>query len=82
MKNERERERVGKFEGELTLQIEPDAVPLQQPMRSVTFALEKQVKQELEKMTRDNMIEKLEGPSSWLNSYVIERKHSESSSYV
>ena len=27
-------------------------------------------------MMRDNIIEKLEGPSSWLNSYVIERKHS------
>ena len=27
-------------------------------------------------MTRDNIIEKLEGPSSWLNSYVIERKRS------
>ena len=25
---------------------------------------------------RDNIIEKLEGPSSWLNSYVIERKRS------
>lgn len=64
-------ERVGEFEGELTLQIEPGTVPVQQPI-----ALEKQFKQELEKMTRDNIIEKLEGPSSWLNSYVIERKHS------
>ena len=27
-------------------------------------------------MMRDNIIEKLEGPSSWLNSYVIERKRS------
>ena len=27
-------------------------------------------------MLRDNIIEKLEGPSSWLNSYVIERKRS------
>ena len=67
-------ERVGEFEGEFTLQTEPDAVPLQQPRRSVPFALEKQFKLELEKMMRDNMIEKLEGPSSWLNNNVFERK--------
>ena len=69
-------ERVDEFEGELTLQTEPDAVPIQRPIRSVPFALEKQFKKELEKMMRDNIIEKLEGPSSWLKSYVIERKHS------
>ena len=69
-------ERVGEFEGELTLQTEPGTVPTQQPIRGVPFALKKQFKQELEKMMRDNIIEKLEGPSSWLNSYVIERKRS------
>ena len=69
-------ERVGEFEGELTLQTEPGTVPIQQPIRGVPFALEKQFKQELEKMMRDNIIEKLEGPSSWLNSFVIERKRS------
>ena len=69
-------ERISEFEGELTLQTEPVAVPIQQPIRSVPFRLEKQFKQELEKMVRDNIIEKLEGPNSWLNSYVIERKHS------
>ena len=69
-------ERVSEFEGELTPQTEPDAVPIQQPIRSAPFALEKQFKQELEKIVRDNIIEKLEVPSSWLNSYVIKRKHS------
>ena len=69
-------ERVGEFEGELTLQTEPGTVPIQQPIGSVPFALEKQFKQELDKIMRDNIIEKLEGPSSWLNSYVIERKRS------
>ena len=67
-------ERVGEFEGEPTLQTEPGTVPIQQPIRGVPFAREKQFKQELEKMMRDNIIEKLEGPSSWLNSYLIERK--------
>ena len=69
-------ERFGEFEGELTLQTEPGTVPIQQPIRGVPFALEKQFKQELDKMMRDNIIEKLEGPSSWLNNYVIERKRS------
>ena len=69
-------ERVGEIEGELTFQTEPEAVPIQQPMRGVLFSLEKQLKQELEIMMRDSIIEKLEGPSSWLNSNVIERKHS------
>ena len=59
-------ERVGEFEGELTLQTEPGTVPIQQPIRGVPFALEKQFKRELEKMMRDNIIEKLEGPSSWV----------------
>ena len=67
-------EKVGEFEGELTLQTESDAVPIQQHL-SVPFALEKQFKHELKKMMRDTIIEKLEGPSSWLNSDVIERKH-------
>ena len=69
-------ETVCEFEGELTLQTEPDAVPIKLPIRSVPFALEKQFKQEQEKMMRDNITEKLEVPSSWLNNYVIERKHS------
>ena len=43
-------ERVGEFEGELTLQTEPGTVPIQQPIRGVPFALEKQFKQELEKI--------------------------------
>ena len=33
------KERVDEFEGELTPQTEPDAVPLQQPIRSIPFAL-------------------------------------------
>ena len=42
-------ERVGEFEGELTVQTEPGTVPIQQPIRDVLFALEKQFKQELKK---------------------------------
>ena len=41
------KERVSEFEGELTLQTKPDAVPIQQPMRRAPFVLEKQFKQEL-----------------------------------
>ena len=37
-------ERIGEFKGELILQT----VPIQQPIKSVPFALEKQFKQELE----------------------------------
>ena len=33
------KERVGEFEGELTLQTEPGTVPIQQPIRGVPFAL-------------------------------------------
>ena len=62
-------ERVGEFE-------EPDAVPIKQLIRSVPFALEKPFKQKLDKMMRDNKIEKLERPNAWLNSFVIKRKHS------
>ena len=53
-------ERVGEFEGKPAPQTEPGTVPIQQPIRGVPFALEKQFKQELEKMMRDNIIEKLE----------------------
>ena len=45
-------ERVGEFEGEFEGEF--------------TQQREKQFKQELEKMIRDNIIEKLEGPSSWV----------------
>ena len=58
--------RFGEFEGKLTLQTEPETVPIQQPIRSVTFEFGKQFKQELEKMMKDS--------SSWLKIYVIERK--------
>ena len=47
---------VGEFEGKLTLQTESGTVPIQQPIRGVPFALEKQFKQEPEKMMRDNII--------------------------
>ena len=70
---------VGEFEAKLTLQTDPNAVSIQQAIKSAMFALEKQFRQELEKMMRDNIIEKLEGPSSWFKSYVIERKQRKAS---
>ena len=65
-------DRVGQFEGELILEVVADAVPVQQTIRSIPFALEEKFNKEIDRMIRDDIIEK--GPSSWLNSYVIERK--------
>ena len=56
-------ERIDEFEGELTLQIKPDAVLIEQPISGVPFAMERQFKQKLEKKMRDNITEKLEGPN-------------------
>ena len=67
-------DRVGQFEGELILEVEADAVPVQQAIRSVPFALEEKFNKEIDRMVRDDIIEKVKGPSSWLNSYVIEMK--------
>ena len=67
-------ERVDELEGELTLSTESE----QRIIRSVPFALEKQFKQELKKVTRDDIVEKLEGTSSLINSYLIERKQQKS----
>ena len=45
-------ERVGVFEGELDIEVEEDAVPVQQPIRSVPFAVEDAFKHELNRMRR------------------------------
>lgn len=68
-------DRVGAFPGELQIEVD-GAIPTQQPIRNVPFAMEKQFKSELRKMVRDGIIEKVEEPCSWLNSFVIETKTS------
>lgn len=67
-------DRVGKFHGEMKLQVDPSLTPVRQPPRSVPLALEKSFKAELDKMVRDGIIEKVTEPCDWINSFVIERK--------
>lgn len=49
---------------------------MEQPIIEVPFTIEKQFYQELEKRIRDDINEKIEKPSLWLNSYVSETKSS------
>ena len=53
-----------------------NVTPVQQGIRTVPYGLESEFKAELAKMIKDGIIEKMNGPSSWLNSFVIVRKPS------
>ena len=66
---------VGKLKDfELSLPIDPKCVPVAQPVRRTPYQLRPKLKARLDKLLRDDIIEKVEGPTPWVSPVVIAEK--------
>lgn len=68
---------IGEFPGECCLHVDPNATPVVYPPRRVPIALRDRLKQEFEKMEKNNIICKVTEPTEWVNMLVVvEKPHS------
>ena len=63
---------IGKMEGvQVDLHVDRTVTPVVQPHRRVPFSVRPELEAELEKLIGDDVIEKVEGPTSWVSPVVI-----------
>ncbi len=67
-------EGTGCMNTEHHIQLEEDAKPTVHPPRRVPFALHNKLKDELERLVHEKIIEKVDYPTDWVNSLVIVEK--------
>ena len=53
------------------LHINPDVKPIAQPARRVPFSLRSKVEEKINELVSQDIIESVEGPTSWVNPVVI-----------
>lgn len=56
------------------IEVDPGVKPAIHPQRKVSVGLREQLKQELDKMEQNKIIEKVDSPTEWVNSLVIIEK--------
>ena len=56
---------------QLKLHIDRSVQPIAQPARKMPFKMREQVKHKLDELLRQDIIEKVEGPTSWLSPLVV-----------
>ena len=65
-------ESMGKFKDyKLKLHIDENTIPVQQPVRKLPYHTRKKVSAEPERLLTNDCIEKVEGPSTWINPIVV-----------
>ena len=62
---------------ELQLHIDPTIVPVQQPVRCVQYHTKVKISTELSRLLKLDIIEKVDGQTTWLNSIFVVPKSSE-----
>ena len=68
---------VGKLKDfELKLHVNPDVPPVAQKLRRVPFALRDKVKAKIDELLEDDIIERVEGPTTWASPVVVAPKPS------
>ena len=65
---------IGVIPGEVKLHLKDDAVPVVNPPRRVPEALKSRLKDELDTMESDQIIQKVTEPTDWVNSLVVVEK--------
>ena len=65
---------VGRLEGEVHLEVDPTAKPVQMPPRRLPVAIKDRVKQELDRMCANGIIEPVTEPSAWVSALVVVNK--------
>ena len=65
---------IGKMEGKVDIRVRPEVQPIVQRPRRVPFAISKKLKEELSRLEKLNIIEKVMKPTEWVNSMVVAEK--------
>ncbi|XP_063903271.1 uncharacterized protein K02A2.6-like [Zophobas morio] len=65
---------IGCIHGEHHIQLLPDAKPVVHATRRVPLPILNQLKETLDELIAHNVIEKVDGPSDWVNALVVVRK--------
>ncbi|KAK2725111.1 hypothetical protein QYM36_001536 [Artemia franciscana] len=67
-------EGIGRLEGECNIHLKDGSIPTVYPARRVPEALKDKLQEELNRMERDRIIEKVTKPKEWVNSMVMIKK--------
>jgi hypothetical protein len=67
-------EGIGKLEGELHLQADPNICPVRMPLRKIPVPIKDKVIAELNAMCRDNIITPVTEPSDWISALLVVNK--------
>ena len=65
---------LGCLEGEVALQLEQSSRPVQMPLRRFPVAVQEDLRTELARLVKLGVLAKVEAPSAWVSSLVVERK--------
>lgn len=65
---------VGRLDGDVHLEIDRTVAPVQMPPRRLPIAIKDKVKQELDRMCKDDIIEPVTEPSEWASALLVVNK--------
>jgi hypothetical protein len=65
---------IGLMSGQVKLHLRPDSIPVVNPPRRVPIALKDKLQEELDRMERLEIIDKVKNPTEWVNNLVIVEK--------
>ncbi|KAK2727057.1 hypothetical protein QYM36_007792 [Artemia franciscana] len=65
---------IGKLPGKVEIHVEKNAIPSNNPVRRIPFALHERVKSKLERLEKLDIIERVVAPTEWVNSIVAVEK--------
>ena len=65
---------VGRLHGEVHLEVDPSAKPVQMPPRRLPLPLKERVKQELDELCKNDIIEPVTQPSEWVSPLFVVHK--------
>jgi hypothetical protein len=65
-------EGIGKMKGvKVDLNIDTDVKPVAQPLRRIPFSVRPKIEEELRRLQEEDIIEKIDKPTSWISPTVI-----------
>lgn len=65
---------IGCLKDEYHIEVDPNVTPIIQPPRKIPFNLHKKLKQKLQELENENIVERLSEPTDWVSSMVIVQK--------
>ena len=67
-------EDLGRMEGKVHLEIDPNVAPTVMPPRRIPVALKEKLKNELDRLTQRKVISPIQEPTDWVSSMIAAKK--------